>query len=154
MVPNFTPALVPFLILVTKIEDEKLLAAFLKVSSRYLDRTLEGAGFATEGNPHIDAKLYGTEAADRLYVKFDITHQCSDLTGEGRTDGVLVSTGDGSYDMSKEEFVDLQNHGQKLTYNDKNGEQKVQNSVLVAGIGEFGHRSVHHTVRFSLDSEA
>jgi hypothetical protein len=111
---------------------------------------LERAGFILEQPPEVEVRLYVTEVANQLYIEFLIRFQCLDSSGQERTDAALELRGDGTYDTSTGEYLELRSQGEKLVYTDEEGQKKTENVVMMVGAAVLGHRSVHHTVRFPL----
>lgn len=133
-----------------QIDEKKLVEAFLQPHKESVNRMLDRAGFALDGAPQVNVKLYATEVATQLYVEFEITFQCLDATDQGRTDAMIRLPGDGSYDTSTGKYLELRNQGEKLEYTDAEGQQKRENVVVMVGSVVIGHRSVQHTVRYPL----
>lgn len=133
-----------------QIDEKKLVDTFLLAHSASVERMLDGAVFVIEGPPEVEVTPYATEVATRLYIEFVIRFQCADSSGQGRTDATLELPGDGSYDTSTGEYLELRSRGEKLVYTDEEGQQKMQHHVLMVGSAVIGHRSVQHTVRVPL----
>jgi hypothetical protein len=133
-----------------QIDEQRLVNAFLQVHSGRIDGMLERAGFILEQPPEVEVRLYVTEVANQLYIEFLIRFQCLDSSGQERTDAALELRGDGTYDTSTREYLELRSQGEKLVYTDEEGQKKTENVVMMVGAAVLGHRSVHHTVRFPL----
>jgi hypothetical protein len=107
--------------------------------------------FVLEGEPTAEMDVFVTENPARLYVNFSIQLPCQDATNEGRTDAMIVTRGEGTYDAEGKQFVELANRGEKLVYRLQDGtEKKSENVVLVVGTAVIGHRTVEHSVRHKL----
>jgi hypothetical protein len=134
-----------------QIDETKLVDSLLTgATSTRVNSMLNKAGFVIEGPAEIEAKVYATEVSNRLYVDFVIKYRCPDSSGQDRSEAVLEIRGDGSYEPTKNEYRDLQSHGEKLAYTDGDGQQTAESTVLMAGSIVLGHRSVVHTVRVPL----
>lgn len=133
-----------------QIDEKKLVDAFLLAYSASVDSMLDRTGFTLEEPPKVEVKLYATEVATKLYIEFVIRFQCSDSSDQGRTDAALELPGDGSFDTSTGEYLELRSNGEKLAYTDNEGQQKMENVVLMVGSVVMGHRSIQHTVRVPL----
>ena len=133
-----------------QIDENQLVEVFLLKHRTSIDGMLDRHGFMLEGPSQIEVKLFATEVATRLYVEFEITFQCSDVTDLGRADAIMSLPGDGWYDTSSEEYLELRNQGEKLEYTDEKGRQTEQNFALFGKGGVFGHRSVQYAVKYPL----
>lgn len=133
-----------------EINKQELVSAFFPGRSENINRLLARTGFALDDTPRVEFDCYATEVATQLYIEFTITFQCSDISGQNRPDAVLELRGDGSFETSKREFLKLRSHGEKLTYSGEEGQQKVENFVLIPETVVVGHRSVHHTGKYEL----
>jgi hypothetical protein len=133
-----------------QVDEQKLVNAFLQTHSDRIERMLERAGFILEQPPEVAVRLYVTEVASQLYIEFLIRFQCPDSSGQERTDATLELRGDGTYDTSTGEYLELRSQGETLAYTDEEGQTKTENVVMMVGTAVLGHRSVQHTVRFPL----
>jgi PIN domain len=133
-----------------QVDEQKLVNAFLQTHSDRIERMLERAGFTLEHPPEVAVRLYVTEVASQLYIEFSIRFQCLDSSGQERTDATLELRGDGTYDTSTGEYLELRSQGETLVYTNEEGQTKTENVVMMVGTAVLGHRSVQHTVRFPL----
>lgn len=137
----------------TSIDDQALADSFVALYDASVANILQNHGFLREGRPSVKKAIFATERANRLYLEFALAYHCKDATNLERKDALLEVQGDGIYDTATTTFLDMRNHGEKLTYIDADGPQQHRNVMMFAGPITLGHKTVHHTVRLALDPE-
>ncbi len=133
-----------------KPDESNLVNEVLRIRSDSVHSIVDRAGYRLGNEPRVDVRVYATESAAQLYLEFQMEFGCEDASGKGRAKGTLEIRGDGSYDTSSKEYVNLRSHGEKFTYTDEDGEQKMENYVLMVGNCVIGHRSVLHSIKYDL----
>lgn len=127
-----------------------LIEAIFQKSGNDINEVLNDAEFSLGGSNAITKTLFTTENASRLYIEFDISFECIDITEQGRTDAVLRLQGSGSYDSDKDEFINISLTNVRLKYSDTEGQQQTSGFVSAAMTATFGHKDVEHTVKTSV----
>ena len=133
-----------------QVDDDLLISQFTENSSESTRRFLTERGFELGEVIGFKKRLFATENLDRLYVEFDISFECNDTTGQNRT-GTFETSGDGSYSISTGQFEKLKQLGSKLTFQDVDGEVKVNRHVFLGGTISLGHATVNHSIRYQLE---
>jgi len=136
------------------LDADRLQHAFLE---RYRDSvygTLERAGFELRDRTQAHLTPFATENPAALFVKFELTFECVDVTGQRRTDGVLRLTGDCSFDATAQVYSELRNFGEHLQFRVADGAlAERRNHVLFADSIVLGHRVVTDVTRYPLDTQ-
>ena len=132
-------------------DEAALESEFRKKFNQSIEGTLERNKFGINNRIKTITELYVTEQPSWLYIEFEIQYDCVDLSGEGRSDGLLTLRGVGRYDAVTGAVGDLQDHGESLSFTPSEGGEKVVQSRVV-GVGSIvlGHREVSHTVKHKL----
>jgi hypothetical protein len=132
------------------IDEDLLTKTHLEQNLRAVERLLENNGFARGQQLEVSKVLYATEDPSQLHVEFTLRFAAEDVSGEGRTEGVLTLRGDGLYDTKLKTFTNLRNLDDTLRFKDPNGvELKMANAYMFAD-AVIGHRNVSHKVRYKL----
>lgn len=153
LIPNLS-ALLQTLRTPIRIEEEHLARAFLTSYSDSIYGTVARQGFELGSRKALSYSLYATENPTILFLEFSMSYDCSDIRGDGRTDGILQLSGDGSYTPSSGQFSDLRNFGEHLKWRIADGsEGESRNVVLFAAGIVLGHKEVTNVVRYKLSDE-
>ncbi len=136
------------------LDADQLQHAFLERHRDSVDRTLEHIGFELGNRTQARLTPFATDDPSTLFVKFEMAFDCADLTSEGRTDGVLHLTGDCSFDVSTQRYLDIRNFGELLQFRGADGAvAERRNHVFFAGSGVIGHRVVTDVTRYPLGEQ-
>ena len=133
-----------------KIDNDSIWEGVFDEERERIQEILHETGFVLGEPPNIEVKLFATEMAAQLYVKFEISRQCEDATNQGRENATLHIRGDGSYDTEKQKFHGICSSGERLLYADVEGQQQTKSIILLRAHFIAGHRNAVHTVRFPL----
>ena len=133
------------------LDQQRLVAAYLRENGEHADRLLTRVGYVRVPAPRVDAKVFATEASDRLYAEYTIVFACTDVSEQGRGAGELLIRGSGTYNAVTGEWSDLRRGGERLVWPDIDGDQQLENYVLQAEGIVLGHRSIQHTARYLLE---
>lgn len=135
------------------IDQAALEADFLALAQADIDRLLNGAGFQLGERSSVTSDLFVTEKLDSLFIEFELTYLCVDLTDNNRS-GILKARGDGYYHPSTKTFSNLGQRGTELIFDTGSGEKEVRSSVFMRAQGIIlGHRDVVYSVRKKLYEE-
>jgi hypothetical protein len=134
------------------LDENSLAQAFLTQEKESVYGTVSRQGFDLGARQSLAYTLFATENPNMLFLEFSMAYACTDIRGEGRTDGVLLLKGDGSYMPTTGTFSGLRNFGERLSYRMPDGsERENRNHVLFAAGIVFGHREVSSIVRYKLN---
>lgn len=133
------------------IENSYLVSEFTETIKESMNSMLERNGFHISSEAAVNILPFVTEDPEKLYIEFTIEFGCSDSRDEGRIDATLKLKGDGYYISDKNEFHELRNKGEELTFNDDSEERKQINQVIAVGCAVMGHRNVEHSVRYKVE---
>jgi hypothetical protein len=134
------------------INEELLTGIFLVQNKTSIDGILSRNGFELGARTKVERVLYATENSGVLSIEFTIEHEAKDISGDGRTDGILTLRGDGLFDTGTASFKELRNFGEALSFRPaEGGEREIRNQVIFVGSITIGHKEVTHTVRYKLD---
>ncbi len=115
-----------------------------------LNSLLVNNGFYLGGEPEVDMKLFATEQSNTLYIAFIFKQRCT--SHSEIEDALLTTEGNCIYDVEKMTFSNFHLEGAKLTFKSIDGEENViQNYVILTGTATFGHKTVHHIIRFPVN---
>ena len=135
-----------------EIDPEALAEAYWEVVGSEAEELLAKHGFQLAERISLDHDVFLTESADTLFLKFQIDHRCTDVSGMDRGDAVLKLTGDGFYNPQEQKFSQLAPLRTGLSFRDAEGvEHNPANVFLRVGPITFGHANVTHTVRHRLE---
>ncbi|MDY0094925.1 MAG: PIN domain-containing protein [Candidatus Vecturithrix sp.] len=135
------------------VDKKSLVAQFWESNRQSIEGLLQRSAFNVVGDPTVAVDLYVTETPNRLYAEFCISYSCEDITSDGRTDGVLLLRGDGTYSIQEKQFSAMRNHGEELSFKTKEHEDKsIHNIVIFAADLVIGHKTVEHAVKFKLEA--
>jgi PIN domain-containing protein len=132
-----------------KLDEEALVRQYWDSNKKNIEGMLERNSFAVAGPPKISAELYVTEDANKLYVEFIMSFACDDLLSSGR-EGIFLLKGDCTYLVQEKVFCSFRSHGEEITFNTEEGEQRSQSGYLYADGLVIGHRTVDHTVKYKI----
>ena len=79
-------------------DEAALESEFRKKFNQSIEGTLKHNKFGINNRIKTITELYVTEQPSWLYIEFEIQYDCVDLSGEGRSDGLLTLRGVGRYD--------------------------------------------------------
>ena len=127
-----------------------LIEAIFQKPGNDINRILDEAELSLGEPDTITKNLYLTENASQIYIEFDISFECIELTEQGRTDALLNLEGSGSYDTEKEEYRNVSITNVLLKYFDTEGQQQTSGYVSLSATVSAGHKTIKHTVRRSL----
>ena len=134
------------------LDTDKLISSFFQQYREIINEIQKRNGFQLGDLDKVSKELYITENTNELFLEFTISFNCVDVTGENRFHGKLLLDGKGIYSLNEEAFSNLIISGEKLSYQQENGEERVvQNYVFLAGSAILGHREVKHIIRYQLD---
>ena len=129
------------------VNDNDLIEAIFKKSGNDISRVLDEAELSLGEPDTITKNLFSTENASQLYIDFDISFECIDITVQGRTDALLRLQGSGSYDTEKDEYINISLTNVLLKYFDTEGQQQTSGYVSVSATVTAGHKTIEHTLR-------
>jgi hypothetical protein len=133
------------------IEEEQLAQAFLTSYSDSIYGTVSRQGFELGSRKALSYTLFATENPTILFLEFSMAYDCTDIRGEGRTDGILLLSGDGSYIPSNGQFSDIRNFGEHLKWRTADGNEGESRNVVIFAAGiVLGHKEVTNVVRYKL----
>jgi hypothetical protein len=125
---------------------------FTTINKESIDSMLSRNGFSLSGKPTVHTAKYATEDPNILYVEFELSYECEDISASGRTDAKLILRGDCSYVTTEKRFSNLRNYGEELTFKTIDGETKnIRNTVLFVDSIVIGHKTVEHSVRYKIE---
>jgi hypothetical protein len=134
------------------LDEDNLANEFLTQHKESVYGTVSRQGFDLGSRQSLKYTLFATENPSVLFLEFSMVYACTDIRGEGRTDGMLLLKGDGSYMPTVGTFSDLRNFGEHLKYRMPDGsEQENRNYVIFAGGIALGHKEVSSIVRYKLN---
>ncbi|MDH1291386.1 PIN domain-containing protein [Comamonas terrigena] len=132
------------------VDPSKLLAAFRESEGATFGSLLDRNGFSEGGLLKCSSQLYATSDASRLHLEFQLELEARDITGQDRTGGVLLVTGNGLYAPRQSAFEVLQSGGEELRYISETGEEVKRSIVMGRANIVLGHADVMHSVRHLL----
>ena len=136
------------------LDADRLQQAFLSRYGESVYGTLERTGFELQDRVQANLTPFATENAAALFVKFDMTFECVDLTPNGRTEGVLRLTGDCSCDPIEQEYSEIRNFGEHLQFRAVDGTlAESRNHVLFVDSAVMGHKVVTDVTRYPLGEQ-
>lgn len=118
---------------------------------KYIDPFLENAGFAMDGEWHVDRDIFATEVTDILFVRFRGSIDCVDVGGQGRYDADLTAEGEVKFDHTDGKFSEMQIGNLAIGFTDADGRIGNMENVFASMSFSTGHPIVLHTVRKKLD---
>jgi len=96
-----------------------------------------------------DRKLFATENPRMVFVDFQITYQCPDLTNTGRAPATLTVRGDGTFDAEAQAFREHRTLSETIRFRgEDDANQEVQNTFLHAEGLLIGQKEVRNIVRY------
>ena len=132
------------------VDPSKLLAAFRASEGATFASLLDRDGFSEGALLNCSTQLYATSDASKLHLEFQLELEAKDVTGQDRTGGVLLMTGNGLYAPRQSAFEVLQSDGEELRYISETGEE-VKRSIVMGRVNiVLGHADVTHSVRHPL----
>lgn len=98
-----------------------------------------------------EVEAFATEDANQLHLKFEIRLVCSDTSGNGISDALLVVNGEGTYDVTSRSPSISRVWKEELRW--LGGDRTSLPETHVYGFGEvhLGHKDIVHIVRHRLD---
>jgi hypothetical protein len=132
------------------VDSSKLLEAFRASEGATFASLLGRNGFSEGALLKCSTQLYATSDASRLHLEFQVELEASDVTGQGRTGGVLRVTGNGLYAPRQSGFEALKNGGEELRYISETGEEVKRSIAMGFANIVLGHADVIHSVRHPL----
>jgi len=115
---------------------------------------LERSGFELGGRTRVRLIPFATDNPDILFVEFEMSFDCADVSGQGRTDCVLALKGDCSFDTRTAAYTDIRNFGEYLSFRAVDGTlTERRNHVLFVDPAVIGHRVITETTRFPLGEQ-
>jgi hypothetical protein len=135
-----------------EINVEDLSTEFFRSQGDRIYTMLTNNGFQLGNHVEVEYSQFVTEDPNKLYLEFNIRHDCKEIAGLQSTTAVITAKGDCNYQPIAQLFSDMRSYGEELTIQLANGEEKTQRNVVlhVGGI-VLGHREVSHTVRLKVD---
>jgi len=125
---------------------------FITINKKSIDSILSRNGFSLSGNPTVHTSKYATEDPNRLYVEFELSYECEDITASGRSDAKLILRGDCTYVTTETRFSNFRNYGEELAFKTIDGETKnIRNTVLFIDSIVMGHKTVEHSVKYKIE---
>ena len=112
-------------------DEAALESEFRKKFNQSIEGTLERNKFGINNRIKTITEFYVTEQPSWLYIEFEIQYDCVDLSGEGRSDGLLTLRGVGRYDAVTGAVGDLQDHGESLSFTPSEGGEKLCRVALL-----------------------
>lgn len=132
------------------VDPSKLLAAFRASEGETFASLLDRNGFSEGALLECSSQLYATSDASKLHLEFQLELEARDITGQGRTGGVFLVTGNGLYAPRQSAFEVLQSGGEELRYISETGEEVKRSIVIGRANIVLGHADVMHSVRHLL----
>lgn len=134
------------------IDENELVDSFKSLNQESIDRLLSHNGFSLFGDPVVIKGLYATEDPNKLFLEFEITYECEDLTSQARMNPKLILRGDGTYLLDKKEFSELRNFGEELIFKTGEGEEKsLRNIVIFAASLAIGLKTIEHSIKYKIN---
>jgi hypothetical protein len=123
--------------------------------ARFGDRIfgiLERSGFELRSRTRVRLTPFATDNPAILFVEFEMSFDCEDVSGQGRAESFLQLKGDCSFDTRTVAYTDIRNFGEHLSFREIDGTlTERRNHVLYADPAVIGHRVITDTTRFRLD---
>lgn len=134
------------------LDHDALTSAFFTKVGPDIEGLLQRLGFQLGKRLRLSSELFVTEKPQRLFLEFSIEFQVIDVSGEGRGDGLLKTRGDGLYNAAEGKFINLDELGTELHFQDRDGVSQRRANVImrVQGI-TIGHADVAHSIRHKLE---
>jgi hypothetical protein len=134
------------------LDEGKLVQDFFMANQESINGLLSRNGFSLNGEAALRVEKYATEDPNRLYVEFEITYRCEDITSDSRSAAKLILKGDCGYLVTENKFLTIRNYGEELTFRTQDGEDKnIRNIVIFADSLVIGHKTVEHSVRHHIE---
>ena len=92
--------------------------AVRQYGDREVDELLNQHGFELRGTLEGDVAYFATENAGEIYLRFDFSHACVDVTEAGRSAGTLYVKGFGFLDAESREVASVKLSNVRLDYPD------------------------------------
>jgi PIN domain len=132
------------------IDEDLLTKTHLEQNRQAVERLLENNGFTLGQQLEVSKTLYATEDPSQLHVEFTLRLTAEDVSGEGRTCGILTLRGDGLYDTKLKTFANLRSCDDTLRFKDSNGVDLLASNAYAFADTVIGQRNVSHKVRHKL----
>ena len=132
------------------IDEDMLVKTYLDKNFEAIDGLLKRNGFVLGEKLDISKDVFATEDPSVLYIKFAIKFEAKETAGDGRMDGVVTLSGDGSYDTRRHILTNFRNLEESLRFRQSDGEEREVRNVYASMEAFLGHRDISHTIRHKL----
>ncbi len=131
-----------------EIDEQDLVEAVLSEQNQNITRLLEESEFVLGSGFTMSRDLFLTENPSRLYVEYEMNHQCVETSDQGRSAARLYAKGTGSYDIKKETFDLVRLSTLRLEYTDSQGETRTSGTAhYVSANFVLGPKILEHSVK-------
>lgn len=116
-------------------------------------RTFIGnAGYRLGDLQNVRTDLFITENPDRLYVRFVVQYQCSNIEHANAEPANLTLEGEGTFSSSENRFIEIWQGGSQLAFTLADGRQETKHSYVLRAEGiMIGHRTISHVIRVPVE---
>jgi hypothetical protein len=134
------------------IPNEILLKEILEFNEGQVQKFGENNGFSIGLPESYSVSFFSTIKPDNLYIEFNVSFNCSDMTSQKRSNALLLIKGFGNYDLSNNSFSELKFNEFRIHFiQDDGSPAQVNNYFLHVQSGVMGHRDVNNEVKFQLN---
>jgi hypothetical protein len=147
------PDLAALLISIRKpveVQIEEILSQYLSTTPSLLPKN-ELKFSKLEGG---SVEAFATEASNQLYLKFELRLVCSDTSGNGLSDALLVVKGEGTYDASSRRPIISRLWREEIKWLGADRTSPAEIRMYAFAEGHLGHKDVAHTIRHRLNDES
>ena len=133
------------------IDKEDFVNQFAGEIETFTTSLLNRNGFEISGQPEVSLSSYVTEDVNKLYIEFEITYSCIDITEDGRSGATLTVLGDAMYEPGSKRISEMRRKGESLDFIDTEGIQQRKKIVVMVGPAVSGQSTIESVVRHELD---
>lgn len=107
-------------------------------------------GFAVRALASSKYRIFATERPNVVYISFEITYSCRDVTDEHRDEALLTITGETDYNTDSKNIGHIRRSGDILKFKGVDDAEVERKGIYASAHITIGHADVYDVVRFPL----
>jgi hypothetical protein len=92
-------------------------------------------------------KVFVTGNPKILFIEYDISYECHDISGENKDIGIITIKGDCNYNLDTNSCENIRDFGQEFMYNDAEGRKTIRDFIIHTEGIYIGHKTISHKIR-------
>jgi hypothetical protein len=132
-----------------EVQIETIASQYLRTNPKLLTKHELKFSKVEEGK----VEAFATEDPNQLYLNFDLGLICSDTSGQGLSDVLLIVNGEGTYDVASGCSSIGRVWKEQLKWLGSDRINPAESRLYAFGEIHLGHKDIAHTVRHPLDNE-